>query len=73
MTHIEGTTGRMSYEREPIIVAKTNDGKEITIDKAHLTATMFRAYLERILERDLTPESRENIMEALTRQEDEEI
>lgn len=60
------TMGTVKVHRDPRVIAKLKNGKEIIEDVSGMSVEKFRAYLQRLLERtDLTNESRRNIEKAL--------
>lgn len=59
------TMGSVEIPKDSRGIATLKDGKKITADVAAMSPGGFRAYFERLLERDLTDESRERILMAL--------
>lgn len=57
--------GHPSLPRDERIIAVLKDGKEIRIDIHGISVVNFRASLEKILDREITEESRKRIKEAL--------
>lgn len=69
------TLGTVAFSKDLRIIATLKNGKEITADVAAMSASNFRVYLRRLLDQDLTDDSRERILEALAspEQEDEPV
>lgn len=59
------TMGTVSTPRDEREIAILDDGKKILIDIADMSRQSFAESLEKILDRNITEESRNNIIEAL--------